>query len=279
MGCTSCTLPITTSLSSRLKIPPFFTLEMLLWMRTPYCCIVLQFTLRKKTFDAHIDVCSHCHASLKLNKVPKFSLKNHLYCGHLPDEFHDLTWVEDMAVAIYRATAYVTRLYFSDDPKNPHVFHGNTCAHEQNVVSTAKALPRTAADISNTISVLFVGPSKDVPKSMLKNVFRIWKTKVHNFLKWLRFNHQMYSDFDIDFSALDTYEDDGALPGIENRVIFGLVVNTKERLNEDPASIDPPVASQLYTDSDDLGSLDNPPVHVMLEHTGIVDPEGASIPA
>ena len=89
----------------------------------------------------------------------------------------------------------------------------------------------------------------------------------------------MYSDFDIDFSALDTYDDDGALPGIENRVIFDLVANTKERLNEDTASIDPPVASQLYTDSDDLGSLDNPPVHVMLEHTGIVDPDGASIPA
>jgi len=120
------------------------------------------------TLDALIDVCNQCHASLKLNKVPKFSLKNYLYHGHLPDEFHDLTWVEEMAVAIYRATAYVTRLYFSDDPKNPHVFHGNTCANEQNVVSTEKSLPRTAADISNTISVLFVGPSKDVPKSMLK---------------------------------------------------------------------------------------------------------------
>ena len=50
-------------------------------------------------------------------------------------------------------------------------------------------------------------------------------------------------------------------------------------MNEDTASIDPPVASQLYTESDDLGTLDNPPVHVMLEHTGIVDPDGASIPA
>src|SRR6266478_5627859 len=185
--------------------------------------------IKDKSLDAHIDVCNHCHASLKLHKVPKFSLKNHLYHGHLPDEFHDLTWVEEMAVAIYRATAYVTRLYFSDDPKNPHVFHGNTCAHEQNVVSTAKALPRTAADVSNTISVLFVGPSKDVPnKSMLKNVFCIQKAKVHSFLQWLRLNHQMYCDFDIDISALDTYEDDDALPGIENRVISDLETNRKD---------------------------------------------------
>src|SRR5258708_26505917 len=89
-----------------------------------------------------------------------------------------------------------------------HMYSRNTCAHEQNVVSTAKALPRTAADISNTISVLFVGPSKDVPKSMLKNVFQIQKTKVHSFLKWLRFNHQMNSHFDIHFSSLDPYKHD-----------------------------------------------------------------------
>src|SRR5260370_33811961 len=89
----------------------------------------------------------------------------------------------------------------------------------------------------------------------------------------------MYCDFDIDISALDTYEDDDALPGIENRVIFDLETNTKERLNEDSASIDPPVASQLYTDSYDLYSLDNPPLHVMLEHTGIADPHADSIPA
>ena len=89
----------------------------------------------------------------------------------------------------------------------------------------------------------------------------------------------MHCEYDIDISALDTYEDDDALPGIENRVIFDLEANTKERLNEDSASIDPPVASQLYTDSNDLDSSDNPPMHVMLEHTGIADPDGASIPA
>src|SRR5260370_19968067 len=278
-GCISCKLLITTSLSTRLLILLFPTLEIPHWIKTPLLLHSPGVNIKDITLDALIDVCNQCHASLKLNKVPKFSLKNYLYCGHLPDEFHDLTWVEEMAVVIYRANAYVTRLYFSDDPKNPHVFHGNTCAHEQNVVSTAKALPRTAADISNTISVLFVGPSKDVPKSMLKNVFCIRKAKVCSFLQWLRLNHQMYCEYDIDISALDTFEDDDALPGIENRVIFDIEANTKERLNEDSASIDPPVASQLYADSNYLDSSNNPQVHVMLEHTGIADPDGASIPA
>src|SRR5260370_42625295 len=174
------------------------------------------------THTASVCVCDQCMVFLKVATVPKFALKNHLYRGYLPSEFSDITWVEEMAVAIYHSTAFITQLYFSDDPKNPHVFHGNTCAHEQNVLSTAKVLPRTATDVSNTISVLFVGPSKDVPKSMLKNVFRIQKAKVHSFLQWLRLNHQMYCDYDIDISALDTYKDDDALPGMKNRVNFDL---------------------------------------------------------
>ena len=31
--------------------------------------------IKDKTLGAHIDVCNHCHASLKVHKVPKFSLK------------------------------------------------------------------------------------------------------------------------------------------------------------------------------------------------------------
>lgn len=123
------------------------------------------------THTATVCVCDQCMVFLKVATVPKFALKNHLYHGYLPSEFSDITWVEEMAVAIYHSTAFITQLYFSDDPKNPHVFHGNTCAHEQNVLSTAKVLPWTANDLSGTISVLFVGPTKKIPKSILRNVF------------------------------------------------------------------------------------------------------------
>src|SRR5258708_17347709 len=80
------------------------------------------------THTATVCVCDQCMVFLKVATVPKFALKNHLYHGYLPSEFSDITWVEEMAVAIYHSTAFITWLYFSDDPKNPHVFHGNTCA-------------------------------------------------------------------------------------------------------------------------------------------------------
>jgi len=150
------------------------------------------------THNATVKVCNQCHASLSKKphpRVPKFALKNKLYRGHLPQEFQDLTWVEEQVCAIYRATAFVTRLSHSDDPPNPHVFHGNTCAHNQNVVLTAKVLPRTSADINDSLTVVFVGPGSTIPLSCLKNVFRIRKEKVRRFLLWLKHNNRLYSQY------------------------------------------------------------------------------------
>jgi hypothetical protein len=78
----------------------------------------------------------------------------------LPDEFCDLTWVEGMVCAKYRNTAHVTHIYGSSDPSQPKIFHGNTCAQEMNVISTASVLPWTPADINGLLSVVFVGSGK-----------------------------------------------------------------------------------------------------------------------
>ena len=88
-----------------------------------------------------LSICNECYHSLKRNKMPRFALANKLYRGTLPEHFKDLTWVEEMACAIYRNTAHITRLYGSSDPAQPTVLHGNTCAHDMNVVSTASVLP------------------------------------------------------------------------------------------------------------------------------------------
>lgn len=106
-----------------------------------------------------LNVCGSCHSALRkpLN-VPRLALRNNLYRGELPIRFRDLTWIEEKVCAIYSVTAHVTRLFQSTDPAHARTFHGNTCAHEMNVVSTATVLPRTPADISGFLSVVFVGP-------------------------------------------------------------------------------------------------------------------------
>ena len=78
--------------------------------------------------QAWFNVCPECCASLKCNKVPQLALANNLYRDVLPDQFQDLTWVEEMVCAIYydyRNTVHITRLYGSSDPTQPTVLHGN----------------------------------------------------------------------------------------------------------------------------------------------------------
>lgn len=95
-----------------------------------------------------IFMCSECHSTLNWNIVPHYALKNQLYRGHLPDEFHDITWVEEMVCSLYRNMAHVTHLYQSSDPAQPQVFHGNTCAHKMNIMSTATVLPCTPSNVN-----------------------------------------------------------------------------------------------------------------------------------
>ena len=109
--------------------------------------------------------------------MPKFALANDLYQGQFPSQFVDLTWVEEMVCARYRYTAHITHLFQSSDPALPNVLHGNTCAHEMNVVSMASVLPHTPTDINNTLSVVFIGPGK-FHSEFLKNIYHIHKQKV-----------------------------------------------------------------------------------------------------
>ena len=168
--------------------------------------------------NVSLDVCTLCYSSLNKAVMPKFALANDLYQGKLPERFVDLTWVEEMVCARYRYTAHITRLFQSSDPALPNVLHGNTCAHEMNVVSTASVLPRTPSDINETLSVVFIGPGR-FRSGLLKDTFRICKRKVWDFLVWLTAHNLCYLDMLLDKTIIDQYPEDGILPGIENNVV------------------------------------------------------------
>jgi hypothetical protein len=57
--------------------------------------------------DGSIEVCGDCISKLQQSEIPKFALKNDLYRGRVPDEFSDLTWIEEMVCCVYRTTAHV----------------------------------------------------------------------------------------------------------------------------------------------------------------------------
>ena len=205
--------------------------------------------------------------------MPRFALANKLYRGQLPEEFRDLTWIEERVCAIYSNTAVVTRLYQSSDPSQPTVFHGNTCAHEMNVSSTATVLPLAPSSIDDLLSVVFIGSRKFKPE-YLGNMYRIRKLKVWRFLKWLREHNQLYLNVSLDESAMDLYPEDGYLPGIENVVIHDHQSDTEDVFKEETAGISEHPAELLGSSSDTSESE----LSVMIEKMGITDPECDRMP-
>ncbi|KAG1801877.1 hypothetical protein EV424DRAFT_1271252, partial [Suillus variegatus] len=167
---------------------------------------------------AAFHICSGCKTSLSQEKMPALALANGLFRGFLPYTFSDLTWVEEKVCAIYSITAHVTRLFQSTDPSQPKVFHGNTCAHDMNVMSTASVLPCTPADINGFLSVVFIGPDKFDPKRM-GTLFRVRKHKIWSFLLWLKSHNKLYADIPLDAAILDLYPGDGTIPGLQDRVV------------------------------------------------------------
>ncbi|KAG1744864.1 hypothetical protein EDD22DRAFT_982055 [Suillus occidentalis] len=172
--------------------------------------------------DAHrvsLNVCASCSSVLrKPNKVPRLALRNNLFRGDLPGQFHDLTWIEEKICAIYCVTAHITHLFQSADPAQPKVFHGNTCAHDMNVVSTASVLPRTPADINGLLSVVFVGPGKLDP-AVLGTIFRVRRSKIWSFLVWLKHHNRLYHAIPLDADVMAMYPEDNLLPGMAHAVI------------------------------------------------------------
>ena len=234
--------------------------------------------------EGSLNCCPECYVSLRRNKVPRMALANKLYRGVLPDQFKDLTWVEEMVCAIYRNTAHITRLYGSSDPANPTVLHGNTCAHDMNVLSTASVLPRTPADINGMLSIVFVGAGKFDAKSLQK-MFRIRKQKVWDFLIWLKNHNRLYALIPLDLRAMDLYPDDGLLPGIEDCIIQDdeicadtVFLEETAGFSEHPAELfrastgDCSATSGVKNDISTLGQ-EGEHDNIMIERTGVADPE------
>ncbi len=69
--------------------------------------------------DNQFTVCVKCENRLKENNLPKYSLRNMMFHGMLPEEFCDLTWVEEMVCAIYCCTVQMMHLYGSSDLSQP----------------------------------------------------------------------------------------------------------------------------------------------------------------
>ncbi|KAG2742528.1 hypothetical protein P692DRAFT_20850795 [Suillus brevipes Sb2] len=145
-----------------------------------------------------------CKTPLSCGQLPVLTQANGLFRGELPMQFQDMTWVKEKVCAVYSMTAHVIRLFQSTDPAQQRVFHGNTCAHDIYIVSTATTLPWAPADVNGFISVVLIGPEKFDPKRM-GSLFRVRKQKIWSFLKWLKHHNHLYAEIPLDSAVMDLY--------------------------------------------------------------------------
>jgi hypothetical protein len=137
-----------------------------------------------------------------------------------------------------------------------------------NVVSTASILPRTPADINETLSVVFIGLGKLRPE-FLKNIYRIRKRKVWDFLLWLKGHNFLYLDMPLDRTILDKYPEDDTLLGIENNVVEDHVSDASRIFLDETAGLSEHPA-EILKDTDSKSNER----FVFLEKVRVSDPEG-----
>ncbi|KAE9398677.1 hypothetical protein BT96DRAFT_754775, partial [Gymnopus androsaceus JB14] len=166
--------------------------------------------------------CQECFSAIRLQKMPRLALNNHMYRGELPDRFRDVTWMEEMAVALYRTTAHVTRLYgVLSTEQDPFQLHGNACAHPLDTVSHATSLPWSPADLNDFISVIFVGPRK-LKQTELDKLphFHVRRNVIRDLLQEFRSHNRLYMGLPINEVALSQFPENGILPGLEDRIVY-----------------------------------------------------------
>ncbi|CAG8712622.1 2689_t:CDS:1, partial [Acaulospora colombiana] len=237
------------------------------------------------TRSLSLKFCTDCETALSSSKIPKFSLRNDLYRGRLPDDLQDITWIEEKVCALHRVYADVARLFNgSKGDTVPYRLVGNTCAYPANVASTALRLPRTPADVNGNLTVVFVGTVYNSNK--LPRMFRVRRRVIQRFLNFLAENNPLYADVPICYDTLNQYPEDGLLPSLAESVIFTPVPEDSPILAEETASFDdhPAIVACKHAEADTSSETiqktssdgSNSNDDSIIESTGIVDFDGTS---
>ncbi|KAF8441324.1 hypothetical protein L210DRAFT_3398862 [Boletus edulis BED1] len=151
-------------------------------------------------------VCNECLRALKTNTIPKFALANNMWIGQVPHELAILTLPEQLLISRHYPRCYVVKLYPRDGRgSNPELLQrgmaGNVTLYNMNTGAIVEMLegqlmPQPAMQLASVLAITYIG-SRKLPKAWLKSTFRVWRSKVHEALVWLKANNEMFRDIAI----------------------------------------------------------------------------------
>ena len=186
-----------------------------------------------------MQVCQECARCLERGEVPEFALANGLWTGTLPPEFSDLTLPEQLLVSIARIRVYAFRLRSSFGPDGAQrAYKGNCIAFPQNVQNIAAVLPRPVEELAEMINVVFVGSGKPSKKQMEK-IFKVRRSKVMSFLRWLKANNDVYKKINISEENAERLPEED-IPSVIWNTITEMPENEAEEAERDNYAADVP---------------------------------------
>ena len=170
--------------------------------------------------DMHVRICCECLTQLRKDsdKPPEKSLANNLWVGKIPWQLLALTVPECQLIARAHPSAYVYKLYSKTlssrtvDGAFQRGIRGNVTTYALDVdgmvdMVMGRMLPRPPTVLPSLISITFFGRGK-LPKSRLRNLFKVRRQAVREALLWLKANNPYYADVDIDEDALALLPED-----------------------------------------------------------------------
>lgn len=197
--------------------------------------------------------CSECLRSLAKNRRPRLSLANNMWIGNLPDCMSCLTIPEQLLIALHYPRCFVFKLFpknggFRDPDTLQRGMAGNVTTYSMNADAIVEMLegqlmPRKPELLASVIAVSFIGLGK-LPKKWLKGTFRVRRAVVHDALRWLKANNEMYKDVRISEEALRILPEDG--------IPDAILANVRQEESESLARQE----SATYVPGDELGDDD-----------------------
>lgn len=169
-----------------------------------------------------VNVCSLCLAHLQDHNrsgPPRLALANGMWIGRTPWELKQLTFAEQLLIALLYPRVYVFKLYpkrgaqgfESDDLQR--AMRGNVSTFEINSKAIASMLegnlmPRAPAILASLVSITFIAVGQ-VSKHWLQGFFHVRRRNVARALQWLKLNNpRYYGGIEIDAVRLSRLPED-----------------------------------------------------------------------